>query len=130
MSKWLEVFGLKDSDIVLKNMDQAQAVAAFEAGIGDAVVLWAPHIYTGLGKGWKIAANTKTSGGAQPIVLIAEKEFSEKNPELMAKFLRVYLRGINLIKKDGEQAGTRVQEVFQGLGRYGDERPNPPRWTC
>ncbi len=53
-------------------------------GIGDAVVLWAPHIYTGLGKGWKIAANTKTAGGAQPIVFIAEKEFTEKNPEVMA----------------------------------------------
>lgn len=113
MSKWLEVFGLKDSDVVLKNMDQAQAVAAFEAGIGDVVVLWAPHIYTGLGKGWKIAANTKTSGGAQPIVLIAEKEFSEKNPEIMAKFLRVYFRSINAIKKEGEKLVPEYKRFFK-----------------
>jgi len=101
MSEWLKVFGLKDSDVVVKNMDQAQAVAAFESGIGDAVVLWAPHLYTGLGKGWMVAGNTKTSGGAQPIVIIGEKEFCDKNPEIVAKFLRVYLRGINALKKDG-----------------------------
>jgi len=113
MSKWLEVFGLKDADVVLKNMDQAQAVAAFEAGIGDAVVLWAPHIYTGLGKGWKIAANTKTAGGAQPIVFIAEKEFTEKNPEVMAKFLRVCMRVINQIKKDGEKLVPEYKRFFK-----------------
>ncbi|HYR02059.1 MAG TPA: ABC transporter substrate-binding protein [Syntrophobacteria bacterium] len=101
MSKYLEVFGLKDSDVVVKNMDQAQAVAAFESGIGDAVVLWAPHLYTGLNKGWKVAGNTKTSGWAQPIVIIGEKEFCDKNPEIVAKFLRVYLRGINALKKEG-----------------------------
>jgi ABC-type nitrate/sulfonate/bicarbonate transport system substrate-binding protein len=78
-------------------------VAAFESGLGDAVVLWAPHLYNGLAKGWKVAANTKLAGGAQPIVFVADKEFSDKNPELMAKFLRVYLRGINAIKKEGDK---------------------------
>jgi len=101
MSKWLEVFGLKDGDVVVKNMDQGEAVLAFESGIGDAVVLWAPHLYTGLNKGWKVAGNTKTCGGAQPIVIIGEKEFCDKNPEIVARFLRVYLRGINALKKDG-----------------------------
>jgi ABC-type nitrate/sulfonate/bicarbonate transport system substrate-binding protein len=101
MSKWLEVFGLKDSDVVVKNMDQGEALLAFESGIGDAVVLWAPHLYTGLNKSWKVAGNTKTCGGAQPIVIIGEKEFCDKNPEIVAKFLRVYLRGINALKRDG-----------------------------
>lgn len=103
LSKWLSVFGLKDSDVVIKNMDQAQAVAAFESGIGDAVVLWAPHLYNGLNKGWKVASNTKTAGGAQPIVIVADREYADKNPEQISKFLRVYLRGINAIKKEGEK---------------------------
>ena len=30
MSTWLKVLGLKDSDVVVKKMDQASAVAAFE----------------------------------------------------------------------------------------------------
>jgi ABC-type nitrate/sulfonate/bicarbonate transport system substrate-binding protein len=101
MSKWLEVFGLTDRDVVVKNMDQGDALLAFESGIGDAVVLWAPHLYTGLNKGWKVAGNTKNCGGVQPIVIIGEREFCDKNPEIVAKFLRVYLRGINELKKDG-----------------------------
>jgi ABC-type nitrate/sulfonate/bicarbonate transport system substrate-binding protein len=101
MSLWLKALGLKDSDVVVKNMDQAQAVAAFESGIGDAVVLWAPHIYTGQAKGWKIISDIKGAGAALPIVLIGEKSFCEKNPELVAKFLHMYFRGINMLKREG-----------------------------
>jgi ABC-type nitrate/sulfonate/bicarbonate transport system substrate-binding protein len=101
MSLWLRAFGLKDGDVVIKNMDQAQAVAAFESGVGDMVVLWAPHMFTGMGKGWKVAGDVKTAGAALPIVLMGDKKFCDKNPEIVAKFLRMYLRGINLIKKEG-----------------------------
>ena len=101
MSNWLKVFGLKDSDVIIKNMDQAQAVAAFESGIGDMVALWAPHLYTGLNKGWKIAGDIRTCGAALPIVLVGDKDFCDKNPEIVAMFLKMYLRGIDLIKKEG-----------------------------
>lgn len=55
LSSWLKVLGLTDKDITIKNMDQAQALAAFDNGIGDGVALWAPHMYAGQEKGWKIA---------------------------------------------------------------------------
>ncbi len=98
LSTWLKVFGLKDSDVVIKNMDQAQAVAAFESGIGDAVVLWAPHMYSGLKKGWKIAGDISSSGGGLPIVIIGDKDFCEKNPETVAKFLKVFFKGVDYLK--------------------------------
>ena len=47
LSSWLKVLGLTDKDITIKNMDQAQALAAFDNGIGDGVALWAPHMYAG-----------------------------------------------------------------------------------
>ncbi|MCE5335586.1 MAG: ABC transporter substrate-binding protein [Desulfobacteraceae bacterium] len=98
LSNWLKVFGLKDSDVVIKNMDQAQAVAAFESGIGDVVVLWAPHMYSGLKKGWKIVGDVRSSGAGLPIVLLGDKEFCEKNPETVAKFLKIFFRGIDYLK--------------------------------
>jgi ABC-type nitrate/sulfonate/bicarbonate transport system substrate-binding protein len=103
MSNWLKVLGLKDADVVIKNMDQAQAVAAFESGVGDAVALWAPHLYNGLNKGWKIAADLKMCGVALPVVLIGEKKFCDENPELVAKSLRVFFRGVNLINREGDK---------------------------
>lgn len=101
MSYWLKAFGLKDSDVVIKNMDQAQAVAAFDSGVGDAVALWAPFMGTGIKKGWKVAGNAKMAGSAVLDVLAGDKKFCDQNPEIVAKFLRIYLRGINQIKREG-----------------------------
>jgi NitT/TauT family transport system substrate-binding protein/sulfonate transport system substrate-binding protein len=98
LSSWLKVFGLKDSDVVIKNMDPFQCVAAFESGVGDMVALWAPHMYTGVEKGWKIAGDIKGCGVGLPIVIIGEPEFLEKNPAIVEKFLHVYFRGIDMVK--------------------------------
>jgi NitT/TauT family transport system substrate-binding protein/sulfonate transport system substrate-binding protein len=100
LSHWLNVLGLKDSDVVIKNMDQAQALAAFSTGIGDAVALWAPHMYSGEEKGWKVVGTPQTCGQGLPIDIIADKKFADKNPELVAKFLRVYLRAVNMLQKE------------------------------
>ena len=100
LSHWLNVLGLKDSDVVITNMDQAQALAAFSTGIGDAVVLWAPHMYYGEEKGWKVVGTPQTCKQGLPIDLIADKKFADQNPELVAKFLRVYLRAVNMLQKE------------------------------
>ena len=92
------MLGLKDSDVVIKNMDQAQALAAFSTGIGDMVSLWAPHMYLGEEKGWKIVGMPKTCGVGLPISLIADKKWADANPVLVSKFLRVYLRAVNMIQ--------------------------------
>jgi NitT/TauT family transport system substrate-binding protein/sulfonate transport system substrate-binding protein len=92
MSMYLRAFGLKDSDVVVKQMDQASAVAAFDSGVGDFACLWAPYTYTAEAKGWKEAL---------PIVFVADKEYAEKNPEVVAKFLRVMFISINKLKEEG-----------------------------
>jgi NitT/TauT family transport system substrate-binding protein/sulfonate transport system substrate-binding protein len=101
MTSYLKVFGLKDSDVVIKQMDQASAVAAFESGVGDFVCLWAPYTYTAAEKGWKEAANVDSAKAAVPIVFIADKQFADQNPEVVAKFLRVMFRSINKLKDEG-----------------------------
>ncbi len=101
MSMYLRAFGLKDSDVVVKQMDQASAVAAFDSGIGDFVCLWAPFTYTAVDKGWKEVANVDSSNAAVPIVFIADKDFADKNPEVVAKFLRVMFRSIDKLKQEG-----------------------------
>ena len=105
MSMYLRAFGLKDSDVVVKQMDQASAVAAFDSGIGDFVCLWAPYTYTAVEKGWKEVANVDSANAALPIVFIADKDFADKNPEVVAKFLRVMFRSINKLKEEGCHSG-------------------------
>ncbi|MBO4300272.1 MAG: ABC transporter substrate-binding protein [Desulfovibrio sp.] len=99
-SSWLQVLGLTDKDVIIKNMDQAQAVAAFEKGIGDGVALWAPHMYRGEELGWKVAGTVHDCGQGQPIVLLADKKFASKNPQVVSDFLSVYLRAVNMIQNE------------------------------
>ena len=98
LSAWLRVFGLNDSDVIIKNMDPFQCVAAFESGIGDIVSLWAPHMYTAIEKGWQITGNIKNCGASMPLTIIGESEYLEKNPEIVARFLKVYFRGIDMLR--------------------------------
>ena len=100
LSSWLKVLGLTDKDITIKNMDQAQALAAFDNGIGDGVALWAPHMYAGQEKGWKIAGDLHMCKVGNPIVLIADTAYAEKNPEVVAKFLGIYMRAVNMLQKE------------------------------
>ena len=101
MSSYLKVFGLKDSDVVVKQMDQASIMAAFESGVGDFACLWAPYTYTAEQKGWVEVGNVDTCGAALPITFVGDKEFCDKNPEIVGKFLRVMFRGIDKLKDEG-----------------------------
>ena len=100
LSVWLRVLGLTEKDIVLKNMDQAQALSAYEDGIGDGVCLWAPHAYVGEAKGWKLVANPKLCGRSSPCVIVADRKYADANPEVTARFLSVYMRAMNMLQNE------------------------------
>jgi len=115
MSTYLKVFGLKDSDVVVKQMDQASIMAAFESGVGDFACLWAPYSYNAEAKGWVEAGNVDTCGAALPITFIGDKEFCDENPEIVAKFLRIMFRGINKLADEGatEENVKLFQRMYQ-----------------
>lgn len=89
LSSYLKSLGLKESDVVVKNLEQAQAVKAFESGEGDFIVLWTPYMYRGFEKGWKTVADASQCKAKCLMVFLAEKEFAEQHPDLVAKFLAV-----------------------------------------
>jgi ABC-type nitrate/sulfonate/bicarbonate transport system substrate-binding protein len=115
MSSWLKVFGLKDSDVVIKQMDQASIMAAFEKGVGDIAAIWCPYSYKADEKGWKVAGNIDTCGAALTITLIGDKKFCDENPEIVAKFLRIYLRAVNMMQAEGSspEIVKEYQKFFQ-----------------
>jgi ABC-type nitrate/sulfonate/bicarbonate transport system substrate-binding protein len=100
LSTWLKRLGLKDKDVVIKNMDQGQMLAAFESGIGDIAVLWAPSMFTGISKGWKVVNRDSQKGSNMVNVLVADKKFADENPEVVARFLKSYMKGIDAMKTE------------------------------
>lgn len=98
LTGWLDALGVKASEVSIKNMDQPQALGAFDNGIGDFVSLWAPHMYAGTDKGWKIAASAALCGKGTPLVLVADTKYAEAHPDVTAAFLSVYLRGVEHLR--------------------------------
>lgn len=98
LSTWLAALGLTEKDVTIKNMEQASALAAFEYGIGDAVVLWAPLTYVGQNRGWLVASTPHMTGHPLPLLLCASKSFAEKHPDITARFIQVYQRGVEYMK--------------------------------
>lgn len=100
LAVWLERLGLTEKDVIVKNMDQAQALAAFESGIGDIVVLWAPTMFVGLDKGWKCANLDSQKGASLPSVIAMDRTWADTNPEKAALVLKAYFKAIDYLKKE------------------------------
>jgi ABC-type nitrate/sulfonate/bicarbonate transport system substrate-binding protein len=99
IGKWLDILGLKESDVKVTNMEQPSIVPAMEKGIGDVGSVWAPFTTTFESKGFKKVGSTGSTKAMMATALVGDKEWCDKNPELAAKFLRVYFRASDYINK-------------------------------
>jgi len=57
-------------------------------------------MFTGMSKGWKVVNKDSQKGANMVNVIAAEKKFADENPELVAKFLRVYMKGVDQMKAE------------------------------
>lgn len=118
----LKALGLNEKDVKLVHMEQSQAVAAFEAGQGDIVQLWAPFDYIGQSKGWvKISSGLK-AGVKIPGVVVASKKAVEENPELVAKWLKVYMQGIKEMKTNPAESKKMLDAYYKERGLTLDDK--------
>jgi NitT/TauT family transport system substrate-binding protein len=124
---------LAKSDVVIKNMGQAEIISAVSSNNADLAGLWAPNIYTVEEKvGAKVLCSGKEGGVVIPGALIARGEYAEQNPENVAKFLAVYLRAwkwmsahkpeaIAMMKKFYDQGGVSISDA--SMKKEFDTRP-------
>lgn len=115
LDTWLQSLGLTDKDVKVKNMEQTSSLAAYEYGLGDAVVLWAPLTYVGTKRGWQIASTPSLTGNPLPLLLVANKTYAEENPEVTASFLALYMRGVEYMRN------TPVEQLLPEYLRFYSE---------
>ena len=118
----LKKWGIAKSDVVIKNMGQAEIISAVSSNNADLAGLWAPNIYTLEEKaGARVLCSGKEGGVVVPGALIARGEYAEQNPQNVAKFLAVYLRAwkwmnankpaaIEMMKKFYAQGGVSISD--------------------
>ena len=107
VSSWLKVFGLKDSDVKIQNMEAGQVLAAFESGKGDICELWSPFAPLAvLKKGWKKVCIGNDVGARMFMPVILDKDVAARRPDAVVKFLRLWFQQIDRQKKEGLTSAT------------------------
>ncbi len=129
----LQKFGLQKSDVTVRSMGQAEIIAAMSSGNADVGGLWAPNTYTVEEKaGAKYLCSGKDTGTLVPGNLVVRAEWAKENPQLVARFLAVYLRAqrymasnrkdaLAIMKKHYETGGVVISEA--AMNKEFDTRP-------
>src|SRR5262245_60051522 len=97
-------------------MPQADIAKAFEDKRGDVYVVWAPYLYLLLARGGKVLANGKTAGVTVPGALVAAPAFAREHPHMVARFLRVYSKGLEWQSARRTAAFEMVASVAEEVG--------------
>ena len=90
----LRMWGVEKDSVEFVNLAQAQIISAVISRNGDIAGVWAPNTYTLQEKAESdYLCSGKDAGAIVPGALVVRPGFAEESPELVAKFLAVYLRG-------------------------------------
>lgn len=112
----LKKYGLKKSDVVMKNMGQSEIISALSSKSTELAGMWAPNTYTVEEKAEaKMLCSGKDSGAIVPGALIARGDYAKQNPQNVAKFLAVYLRAWNWMSVNRPEA-IRMMKDFYAKG--------------
>lgn len=118
LDKWLATLGLEEKDVRIEELEPTPALGVFKSGYGDILAAWSPFTREAEALGFKAAARSQDCGAAQPVLLVADRAFAEKNPEAVQAFLKLYLRAVDEIKAQGPEtlapAYARFAEAWMG----------------
>ncbi|MGP1397660.1 MAG: ABC transporter substrate-binding protein [Inquilinaceae bacterium] len=114
----IESFGLTyPDDLEVVNLNQGEIISAFATGTGMLAGLWAPNIYTLESRtGAQLLCSGQDAGAIVPGALIARREYAEANPEMVAKFLAVFLRGVNYIRANNDESVAMMADFYALTG--------------
>jgi NitT/TauT family transport system substrate-binding protein len=113
----LKKWGLQRGDVNIVPLAPAQLVSAYTGGNGLLAGTWAPNTYTLNDQmGAEIVCSGKDAGVMVPGALIARRDFAKESPELVAKFLAIYLRAVNFEKNNKAEFMTMLRKFFDTNG--------------
>jgi len=109
----LEQFGVGQDEVEFVNLGQAQIITAVIANEGKLAGVWAPNTYTLQERADSdYLCSGADAGAIVPGALVVRPGFAEESPELVAKFLAVFLRGIVWAKENPEQAREMLVDFY------------------
>ena len=113
----LRKWGLAKSDVKVVNLGQAQIISAVSSGNGNLAGVWAPNNYTLEEKtGARTLCTGKDAGAIIPGALVARADFAKEHPELVARYLAVYVRTVKWMRANRAETVKMMQKFYQQGG--------------
>jgi len=110
---YLKKIGLTENDVKIVHMEQSAILSAFLSGQGDVAQTWAPFNYMMEEKGMKVLSHGKDAGVVIPGGVVATKKFADEKPELVAKWLKGYMRGIDFMIDNPRESAKHLGKYFR-----------------
>jgi len=113
----LRHWGVAHTDVHFVNLAQAQIISAIISNNGDIVGAWAPNTYTLKERaGMDYLCSGTDANAMVPGALIARPGFAQEKPQLVAKFVAVFLRAIAWQKAHPKQAKAMLKAYYHEGG--------------
>ncbi|MCR5536211.1 MAG: hypothetical protein K6F05_02220, partial [Succinivibrio sp.] len=110
---WLEIFGLTLNEVNYVDALPSDAVNKLYENKGEGAAMWSPHSFDAQRLGYVEVANAEQVGAYVPMIFIADREFATHNKPLIAKFLAMYLRAVEVQKNDLESLVKPYQDFLR-----------------
>ena len=110
---YLKKLGLAESDVKIVHMEQSAILSAFLSGQGDVAQTWAPFNYLMEEKGMKVLSHGKDAGVVIPGGVVATAKFAQEHPDLVAKWLEGYMRGIDFMVDNPREAAKHLGKYYR-----------------
>lgn len=113
----LRMWGVEKDSVEFVNLAQAQIISAVISRNGDIAGVWAPNTYTLQERAESdYLCSGADAGAIVPGALIVRPGFAEESPELVARFLAVYLRGWAWAEQNPEEAREMLVDFYSDGG--------------
>lgn len=113
----LKKYGLSENDVTMVNLSQAGIMTALSSGTAGFGALWAPNSYTLEDKiGAQIVCTGKDANAIIPGALVVRADFAREHPDLVAKYLAVYLHSIKWEKAHPAETLKALEEADKEAG--------------
>lgn len=113
----LKKAGLSENDVTMVNLGQAGIISAMSSGTAKYGALWAPNSYTLEDKiGAEVICSGHDAGATVPGALIVREEFAKQHPDLVARYLAVYLHAVQWEKQHPAETMKALEEADQAAG--------------
>lgn len=113
---FLEQKGLKESDFEIVNMKVEDLRAAVQRGIIDAAVAWEPHVAIAEKMGDVKRIISMDGVNESPNFVLVGREFADKNPDAVAKYIASLIDLADFIKTQPAEAGKLAADKISEAG--------------